>query len=164
MAGDLDPFIRKLNTFSRDLDGEGMKQLVNAIGMGAKGDIDKAVSAEIGSDQAMRGWWPGDPVKVAGRYQLTGDAIEVTPGRGRGPMRVLEDGRRAHQAGGQRLKSRYKSKKTGLVTERMTTVKRNVGATAPKNTWSEAVERIVKETPTRAGEAFRKLITRSFGG
>lgn len=163
MAGDLDPFIKKLDTFGRNLNGEGMQELVKAIGMGAKGDVDAAVRADLG-DQSMSGWHRGKPVTISGRYEMTGDAIEVTPGRTRGMMRVLEDGRRAHQAGGQRLKGRYKSKKTGLVTERMTTVKRNVGATAPKNTWSEAVERIVKETPTRAGEAFRKLITRSFGG
>lgn len=163
MAGDLDPFIKKLNTFSRDLNGDGMQQLVNAIGMGAKQDVDAAVRADLG-DQSMSGWHRGKPVQISGRYEMTGDAIEVTPGRTRAMMRVLEDGRRAHRAGDQRLKSRYKAKKTGLVKERTATVTRNVGATRPKNTWSEAVERIVKETPTRASEAFRKIISRSFGG
>ena len=47
-------------------------------------------------------------------------------------MRVLNDGRQAHEAGGRRTAGTYKSKKTGDVRQKYRKVNRSMGATAGK--------------------------------
>lgn len=169
--GDLDPFVRKIDTFTRDLAGEGGKALINAIGLGAKDDIEEAVRRDLG-DTSMSGWRRGKPIQVRGMYTVNdNDTVTIEPGRpSRGPMRVLEDGRNRGNSGGfqgpgvnARTGKTLKSN-AGKVKVRTRRTKRWNGYTTGKHTWSDAIDVILRETPERAQEAFRKLITRSFGG
>jgi hypothetical protein len=78
-------------------------------------------------------------------------------------MRVLEQGRQAYSAGDKRRKGSYKSKKTGLVTERFGAVKRNVGATRGKGTWSDAVGLMQDRVPNRIAKQFNKDLSKILG-
>lgn len=169
--GDLDPFIRKVDTFSRDLEGEGGRALINAVGLGAKADIETAVRRDLG-DTSMSGWRRGRPIQVTGMYTVTDkDTVEITPAnRAKGPMRVLEDGRNRGNSGGfqgpgvNARTGRTLKSNAGKVKVRTRRTKRWNGYTSGKNTWTDAIAVIVDKTPERAQEAFRKIITRSFGG
>jgi hypothetical protein len=147
MADDFASFNRKLDDFRSELDGTKLKAKLDQIGKAAKDDAAKAVQGDLG-DQSMSNWRRGSPFKIEARYDLKGDhEIEVTPTpRARGPWRVLEDGRRGGSATDLVLVGRVR-KKSG--TRRAKSRGRNQGATAGKNTWSEAVEIMERETPKR---------------
>jgi hypothetical protein len=147
MADTFASFNRKLDDFRSELDGTKLKAKLEDVGKAAKGDAAKALAADIG-DQSMSNWWRGRPINLAARYELKGDSsIEVTPApRARGPWRVLEDGRRGGSATDLVLVGRVR-KKSG--TRRARSRGRNQGATAGKNTWSDAVQIMERETPKR---------------
>lgn len=144
-------FSKKIDKLQSEFDGRQLRASLEKIGQETKADIAEAVAGDIGSDHAMRGWRRNKPFEVLGRYDIVSDhEIEMTPTRkGRGPMRVLEEGRTAYKAGDVRRKGTYTSKKTGLKTDRLRKVKRNVGATAPMNTWSDATELMERRVPIR---------------
>jgi hypothetical protein len=146
MADDFASFNRKLDDFRSELDGTKLKAKLDQIGKAAKDDAAKAVQADLG-DQSASNWWRGRPIKIEARYDLKGDhEIEVTPTpKSRGPWRVFEDGRRGGSATDLVLVGRVR--KSG--TRRAKSRGRNQGATAGKNTWSEAVEIMERETPKR---------------
>ena len=160
------PLAKKLDRVASEFDGRQLRKSLEVIGKETKADIAEAVAGDIGSDHAMRGWRRNKPFEVLGRYDVVSDhEIEMTPTRkGAGPMRVLEQGRTAYKAGDTRRKGTYTSKKTGLKTDRLRKVKRTVGATAPKDTWTDASQLMERRVPIRIRDHIvLGALTRTFG-
>ena len=158
---DLLQFVAKVDAFARDLANEGMKEILTAIGMGAKEDIADAVRqtpARAGrslADQSMSGWRRkgGEAGLIEGGFNIENGQLTIHPkGRSTGQMRVLEDGRKAHAAGGMRVKGRYVSKKTGQVTNRMAKVNRQIHPYPGKGTWTNA-ERAIERNMVRHADS-----------
>jgi hypothetical protein len=157
-------YAKKIERVTDELDGSAAKARLEKVALQTKADVADAVKGDLG-DLSMSGWRRGKPFDITGRYDIKSDTeFEITPQRnGYGPMRVLEQGRSAYRADAQRRKGFYKSKKTGLVTERFRTVKRNVGATRGKGTWSDAVGLMQDRVPARIAKQFHKDIAKILG-
>lgn len=149
-AGSFDQLAKKVDAVAAEFDGRQLRKSMEIVGKDTTGDINQAVHGTLG-DNSMSGWRRKKPIPISGAYKVASDhEIDMTPTRmSVGPMRVLEDGRQAYQAGDKRRKGTYKSKKTGLVTERFRTVKRSGGATRGKGTWSDASELMAENVPGR---------------
>ena len=163
MANDFASLSKKLNGFAAELDGSAAKARLQRVALETKVDVDDAVRADLG-DLSMSGWRRRSPFDVRGRYELlTDQEFEIQPQRKAiGPMRVLEQGRTAYNAGDQRRKGSYTSKKTGATTDRFRKVKRNVGATAGKGTWTDAVRLMEARVPARIHREVVKALSRHF--
>lgn len=157
-------FAKKIERVADELNGSAAESRLTKVALQTKPDVAEAVKGDLG-DTSMSGWRRGKPFDVLGRYEIKSDTeFEITPQRkGYGPMRVLEQGRQAYSAGDKRRKGSYKSKKTGLVTERFRAVKRNVGATRGKGTWSDAVGLMQDRVPNRIAKQFRKDLSKILG-
>jgi hypothetical protein len=157
-------FAKKIERVADELNGEAARERLTRVAVKTKPDVAEAVKGDLG-DTSMSGWRRGKPFDIGGRYEIKSDTeFEITPQRkGYGPMRVLEQGRQAYSAGDKRRKGSYKSKKTGLVTERFRAVKRNVGATQGKGTWSDAVGLMQDRVPNRIAKQFHKDLSKILG-
>jgi len=138
----------RLTMLQREMTGQAARDRLTKVGMAVKGEVADAVRADIG-DTSMSGWPRKGPVEITGRFEvLSATELSVQPvGKALGPMRVLESGRQAYQAGDRRRSGSYRSKKTGDVRQKSRTVSRNTGATKGKGTWSDAVDRLVRRIP-----------------
>jgi len=157
-------FAKKIERVTDELNGSAAKARLNKVALQTKPDVAEAVRGDLG-DLSMSGWRRGKPFDITGRYDIKSDTeFEITPQRkGYGPMRVLEQGRQAYSAGDKRRKGTYKSKKTGLVTERFRAVKRKGGATQGKGTWSDAVGLMQDRVPARIAKQFHKDLSKILG-
>lgn len=164
MAQDFAAFARKLDGFSKELDGTAAKKRLERVAMQTKKDVEEAVRGDLG-DLSMSGWTRKKPIEVKGRFGVKSDTeFEVTPDRrSRGPMRVLEEGRQARTAGDSRRKGSYTSKKTGITKDRYARVKRNIGATDGKGTWSDAVKLMEQRVAERINREVVASLRRHFG-
>lgn len=156
MADDLTRLAKKLESFAHLLSPEQVQEMLGRVGQQMKPEVQAGVErtpANRGSlrDGSMSGWGKrdGSPFVLTGRYtQPSWNVLEIVPARTAiGPIRVLEAGRSAYQAGDTRVKGTYTSKKTGQVRTRTRKVKRNVGATKPKGTWSDVAGVVDKKAP-----------------
>lgn len=154
---------RKVSQLEREMSGQASKERLERVAGLTKRDVDEAVRGDLG-DLSMSGWRRGNPFPIQGRYDITSDhEFEVNPQRrARGPMRVLQEGRKAYTAGDRRQSGTYTSKKTGLTRARTRTVKRNVGATQGKDTWSDAVRLMEERVPGRVDRELQKAIRKYF--
>lgn len=157
-------FAKKIERVADELNGSAAESRLTKVALQTKPDVADAVKSDLG-DTSMSGWSRGKPFEILGRYEIKSDTeFEIAPQRkGYGPMRVLEQGRQAYSAGDKRRKGTYKSKKTGLVTERFRAVKRNVGATRGKGTWSDAVGLMQDRVPNRVAKQFHKDLSKILG-
>jgi hypothetical protein len=134
VAGDLAPLARKIDKLEAELKAES-KRAATRLGMDGKKAIESAVRSDVG-DLSMSNWRRGKPIQIAGRYDIDGSQVTLTPmPRAIGPMRVLEEGRKAGVAkrrGGRKI--RANARRAG----------RPVSASRAKNTWSDA-EKIVRK-------------------
>jgi hypothetical protein len=155
MADTFASFAAKLDRLTDEFIGSSLSAKMNKLGGETKKDAAKAVSADLG-DMSMSNWRRGSPIQITARYDVRGDTVEVTAApRARGPFTVLEEGRRAGAATDLVLVGRVR-KKSG--TRRAKSRGRGQGATAGKNTWSEAVEIMERETPRRMAEIVAKAV------
>lgn len=147
---------KKLEAYAHLLSPDAVKRILAEVGVKMKPEVQAGVErtpATRGSlrDGSMSGWGKrdGTPFVLTGRYeQPEPTVLEIVPARtALGPIRVLEAGRQAYKAGDQRVKGTYRSKKTGEVRTRLRKVKRNVGATAPKGTWTDITGVVEKKAP-----------------
>ena len=136
-------FARKLDQIADDISGRAMRAALTKVGAEGKQNINAAVRGTLG-DQSMSNWRRGRPIQISGRYEVRSDtALELLPARrAGGPMRVLEDGRKAGTA------------RSG----------RPVSATRGKGTWSKAEQTMERTLPRIAAEAVRDSLRRQFGG
>lgn len=158
-------FGRKLATLdARLLSPEGRKRIALAVGKDAQGDIKDAVRGDLG-DTSMSGWRRGSPIDAsATRVTANGDgSVTVSPaGKSAGPMRVLESGRQAYTAGDSRTAGFRTRKRDGARVQKNRRVKRNVGATKGKGTWSDAEQLIDQRTPRRVYRETTKVLREVF--
>lgn len=170
MADDLSPLVDGFGQFAKDLSGKGLQEMLDVIGLGAKEDVAQAVRrtpARRGSlaDQSMSGWRRGKKGAVGviqAEYKIEGSAVRVQPrGSSGGPMRVLEDGRKAHAAGSMRQSGTYTSKRTGVSRPKLRKVNRQVHPYPGKNTWSKAIEVVARESPKRAESVLSDVARRA---
>jgi hypothetical protein len=90
--------------------------------------------------------------------------VAITPqGRATGPMRVLEDGRKAYNAGDLRVRGYGKVRANGFRAVKTTAVNGRVGATRGKNTWTNAARDISEEYLDVAAKALNKILMRYYG-
>lgn len=152
---------RKFEAFADDLAGRTLAEVMERLGQAAKKDAAEAVTGDIG-DLSMSNWWRGRPIQIQARYDVVSDhEVEVTPQpRSRGPWRVLEEGRRGGAASDLVLVGR--ARKDG--TRRGRSRGRNVGATAGKQTWSDAERLMDERTPKRVDAEVRAAARRRFRG
>lgn len=174
MAQDLAAFQRKIDGVIKEFDGTAGKKRLQRVAIETKKDVDEAVRNDIG-DLSMSGWRRGNPFEVKGRFDIISDhEFEVNPAkRGRGPMRVLEQGRNQGNAGGiagpgviQRGENtgttlRTKAGKVRKVRARR--ARRWNGRTQGKGTWSDAVHLMEQRVPGRVDKEVVKALRRHLG-
>lgn len=160
VTSDLPQFLAKVDRLKAEVDGRALAKKLDEVGKGAKADAAEAVTGDIG-DLSMSNWWRGRPIQIAARYDVVSDhEIEVAPTpRSRGPWRVLEEGRRGGSATDLVLVGRVR--KSG--TRRARSRGRNQGATAGKNTWSDAERLIEERTPDRVSKHVVEAAIRKAG-
>lgn len=165
-------FERQLRKLGGDLERAGLLEIQNAIGKQSNVLVDRAVQStpvktagRSLSDQTMSGFKAkGVATPIASRYAIDRQTMRVAPrGNAAGRMAILQSGRKAYVAGEQRVRKRYKSKKTGEVKLRTSTVGRAVGAQPGKGTWTRASAEIRAEYLTIAGQTLHKILVRTFG-
>ena len=143
----------KLDRVADDLFGAGRAGLLKRTGGKLEPEVAKAVArtqVSHGSltDLAMSGWRRNSPVTIRGTHRLVGDDLEVAPeGKAKGPMRVLESGRKAYTSGDRRISGVRVRKKDGVLVNKTRKVSRNTGATQGKGTWTDAKGRIAELAP-----------------
>ena len=156
---DLAAFALKVDKVLNELDDPG---LFRAVGMEGKKLADRAVRNDIG-DMSMSGWRRGNPFDVKSRFDVSERTVEISPERRvRGPMRVLEEGRKAYNAGDSRSSGSRVRKRDGAVIAKTRKVKRNVGAHGGKNTWSDATADMERELPKAAHQHVTKVLRKHF--
>ncbi len=135
---DLDAFVRKVNRLEKDLTDEAM---LKAVGLKGKQIGTSAISSELG-DTSLSNWRRGKPVDMKSRFDIKGDSVVIGPNkRGRGPVRVLNEGRKA----GTSRKGRPVSSSRG------------------KGTWNRAQDEMERELPKTANRHAVKVIRKHFG-
>jgi hypothetical protein len=147
VADDFSALARKVDRLATEFSDRAIADLNKRVGMETKKDVDAAVKGDLG-DLSMSNWRRGKPIQVTGRFDIDGDSLVISPAaRSRGPMRVLEDGRRAGTARGTRRRR-----------------SRPVSATAGKSTWSDAVQIMEREVPGRIAKQVNKAIRSALRG
>jgi hypothetical protein len=177
MAQSLGAFAKKIERVGDELNGEAARKRLTRVAVETKKDVDEAVKGDLG-DTSMSGWRRGKPFDIKGRFDIKSDAeFEVNPvPRGRGPMRVLEQGRNQGGAGGfhgpgvaQRdgknvLAGETARNKNGKLRKvRTFKAKRWNGRTQGKGTWSDAVGLMQDRVPARIATQFHKDLLKILG-
>jgi hypothetical protein len=147
MADDFSAFSRKIDRLATELGDRAIADLNKRVGMETKGDVNKAVQGDLG-DLSMSNWRRGRPIQISGRFDVEGGDLIISPAaRARGPMRVLEDGRRAGRSRGTRRRA-----------------SRPVSSSRGKSTWSDAVRIMEREVPGRIAKQVNKAIRSALRG
>ena len=162
---------RQLAQLGNKLEREGLLRIQTAVGTQARADVDAAVKAtpvKAGrslADQQMSGFKAqGIATPIDARYDIKGDSIRIYPqGNKAGRMSILESGTKAYAAGDQRLRKRYKSKKTGEVKLRMQTVHRGRKAQPGKGTWTRASAQITETYAKVAADTLQRILFEIWG-
>ena len=135
----LDRSLRRLAVMKRELSGDAESKRLLRIARAVRPMADAQVRADIG-DQSMSGWSHRSPVPIVSRARLsspTSAVVEPTP-KTRGPWRVMQSGRQAYAAGDRRVAGVRYRKRTNDYVLKTRLVKRNVGATRGRGTWTKA--------------------------
>ena len=161
----------RLDLLAREVSGKAQTDRLKRVGVLSKADINEAVRADLG-DLSMSGWRRGNPHEITGRFDPAGDsAIAMTPAkRGRGPMRVLEDGRNQGNAGGMAGPgvsadgTTRRTKSGGVRKVRQRRARRWNGRTQGKGTWTDATQIMERKMPARYEAALVRDIARHIRG
>lgn len=174
---DLAAFAKKIGRVSAELDGTAARKRLTRVAVDTKKDVDEAVKGDLG-DQSMSGWRRGKPFDIKGRFDIKSDSsFEVNPvPRGRGPMRVLEQGRNQGGASGfhgpgivRKGGKGYGAGETvrnanGKVRKvRTYKTKRWNGRTEGKGTWTDAVRLMQNRVPGRIARRFHDDLSKILG-
>jgi hypothetical protein len=147
VADDFSALARKMDRLATEFGDRAIADLNKRVGMETKGDVNEAVQGDLG-DLSMSNWRRGRPIQVTGRFDVEGDSLIISPAaRAIGPMRVLEDGRRAGTARGRRGRPG-----------------RRVSSSRGKSTWSDAVRIMEREVPGRIAKQVNKAIRSALRG
>ena len=141
---DLARFAVKLDRVAKDLTDD---KLLQSVGMEGKKIATAALRADVGGDTSLSNWRRGKPSNLTPRFDVTSDsAVEITPPkRGRGPWRVLEEGRNAGMSRGTKKRA-----------------PRRVSASRAKGTWSSATETMERDLVKVAERHTSEVLRRHF--
>ena len=164
---------KRVDGLSAEFDGRAFNDRLKAVGKELEPLVERAVANDIG-DHSMSGWRRGKPFEITGHSEpatTVPTGIFVSPAlkganwrKGHGPMRVLQDGRKAYNAGDRRRTGTRTKKKTGEVVDKFRRVKRVVGATQGKNTWDDAVALMSKGIGERVDRlAVKDILKKTWG-
>lgn len=164
---------KRIDGLAAEFDGRAFKDRLAKVGKQLEPLVENAVVNSIG-DTSMSGWTHKKPAELTGRSELSTTVetgIFVAPAlkggawrRGLGPMRVLQDGRKAYNAGDRRASGTRVKKKTGEVVTKYRKVKRKVSATKGKGTWTAAVNAMSRGIGDRVDkEALSPIIRKTWG-
>lgn len=144
---------------------EMLVRVAAEVGNAAAADVDDAVRGDIG-DQSMSGWRRGRPIAIVGDAKpASKGSIDIIPARPAvGPMRVLQSGRQSYAAGSARASGTRVRKSDGAIVTKSRKIKRNVGATKGKGTWSDAERLIEQRSTQRAVEVLVKEVKGAIRG
>lgn len=153
-----------MELLAKEMDGRALKARLTKVGVLSKADINEAVRNDLG-DLSMSGWRRGNPIEVAGRFDVQGTKLEMSPAKpARGPMRVLEQGREQRTKGDRVESGLGRARKDGTRRMRYRTAKRNAGRTQGKDTWTDATKIMERKMPDRYERALRADIARHIRG
>ena len=135
--GDLTKALRRINRMVDELDGSAMSDRLLRVATKVQPDAAAEVRADLG-DLDMSHWTRRRPIQILTEAKLSDPKMAVVRPRPRtrGPWRVLESGRRSWQAGEGKL--RFVQTKTKGLRTRHRIVKRNVGGSGGRATWSRS--------------------------
>lgn len=164
MRSDLARAQRKLDAVVKELDGSAMRDRLEKFGKAAADVASSAVPTDIG-DQSMSHWWKSSPIDIVAESKALDDrTVEVRPPRKtRGPWRVLEEGRKGYAAGDFRVSGMRYRKRTDDWVQKRRRVKRAMGATTGKQTWTDAVVLVRNWAPGRLPRRTASDVKRIFG-
>ena len=136
---DLAAFARKVDKAVKEASDES---LLRAVGMAGKRIGTDTIKADTGGDAQMTNWRRGRPINLSARFDEVGtSAVEIAPGvRARGPVRVLNDGR-----------------KPG-----MSRRGRPVSGSRGKGTWGRATDDMERQLPKVAHDHVTKVLRKHF--
>lgn len=164
----------KLAGVVRDMTRDQREPILKSVGTKLVPDVDNAVRTTPvarGSlaDNSMSGWHGrqqgAQPVQIVGMVSSSASQVSIRPARmSRGPMRVLEEGRKAYSVGDFRISGSYTSKRTGITKARPRRVNRTVGATQGKGTWTRATEAVAQHYPSLMAGELRRVLNEHFKG
>lgn len=145
-----------MRRFQGELENDRLRAVADKVGVRAKQLAAEAAKADLGGDEQFSGW-PKAPLQT--RYDhLSPGVISFHPTkRAAGPWTVAEFGR--NQSAGPRMAG-PRLTKTGRVSKAKT--KRWNGKTQPKNTASDALGTIERDTPKVVDAEVSKAIRKFF--
>lgn len=131
---ELDDLTRTLTELASSLTAKGLEDLLTTVGVAAKKDIGKEIASDLGGDNQFSGW---KRVRLVVGFEHTAPGrITIEPRNNSvGPFQVAEQGRGPSKR----------------------------GTTRGKRTWTNAVERVIAETPERAIKEITGNFTRIIG-
>lgn len=166
---------KRLMILESGLAGKDRAAAMMRLGRAAQQDHLKAARADLGGDNKFSGWARAPLNTELDQAKLNAGQVTVRPtGRARGPYRVAESGRGASGATGgfqgpsinRKTGTTFRTKKRGNVSMRQSgaRVKRWSGTTAGKNTWTDGVQIVARETPDRLRKEIRKTLVKAVRG
>jgi hypothetical protein len=181
---DVEMFADRLVELAHIFDADAKQIIATGVQGTAQTTVETAVRGDLG-DLSMSGWRRGAAIAISSHTEIEGEAIVVRPGtvdnawrRGKGPMRVLEQGRNQGGAGGfhgpgvaQRDGKNFLAGETARTASgkvrkvRARARKRWNGVTTGRGTWSSALVGLRREVPPAAQEAlFKDSVRKLFKG
>jgi hypothetical protein len=148
MVESLASFNAKMGRLGDEFAGRALRAIAEDVGKASKVDVADAVRGDLG-DLSMSNWRRSRPIQITGRYDLEGEGqVAIMPARrALGPMRVLEEGRKA-----------------GMSKARRRRRSRPVSSSPGKGTWSDALSIMQREVPGRVARAVNGAVRRSLRG
>lgn len=172
MADGFGDLSKRIELIGKEMSGKAAEARLRKVGVLSKTDINAAVRADLG-DMSMSGWRRGNPHEVVGRFDVASPtSLEMSPAaRGKGPMRVLQQGRNQGDAFGfagpgmTRTGGVVGRTKSGAVRKtKARQAKRWNGTTQGKGTWDDAVQIMQREMPARYHAAWLMDVARHIKG
>lgn len=172
MPQSLGAFAKKIERVTDEFDGTAARKRLTRVAVETKKDVDEAVRHDLHGRQSFKNWRRDNQLEIKGRFDIKSDTeFEVNPTpRGRGPMRVLEQGRNQGGAGGfhgpgigRKTGETARNKNGKLRKVRSFKAKRWNGQTQGKGTWSDAVGLMQDRVPNRIAKQFHKDLSKILG-
>ncbi len=159
----------KIDLLRDELSGANLEAVLGSVGRELVPLVSEAVARTPGgkgslSDGSMSHWRRGKPIPITGTASVRfGTQLEVAPSiAARGPMRVLEDGRKGYRAGDRRASGYYVRKRDGVRMTRTKVVKGFTGEAGGKGTWTAATAAIRDKAPGELNKAKVAAMARIF--
>jgi hypothetical protein len=161
-----------MDAIGADLSGETTRAQMARVGAAVQGEIDRAVTGDIG-DTSMSGWRRSAPIAIVGSHKVVSDhAVLVQPvPAAKGPMAVLERGRNITGGLGAMAGpgvsadgSTRRTKSGGVRKTRSRRGRRWNGYTQGKGTMGDASQAIAKRAPALIDKELQRALRKHLRG